>query len=221
MGDGKSEVGAAAWAGRESAGRAAEQSGRHGHRVGFCRASGFCLTVVITAAIVGVGVLGGLPADAGMDLHEALQLQTPKERIEAPDFQLPDFTGKKVRLKDYRGRMVFLNFFATWCGPCREEMPDLQRLSDVYQRKGLAMLAVSVGEGARMVRGFVRDLRISFPALLDEDGSVSYRYGIRPIPVSFLVDRDGAIVWRAMGAREWDSAEVRQYLDRMLKSPRK
>ncbi len=220
MGGRESEVGAAACAGRETAGRAAEQSGRHGHRADLWRASRFRLTVVITAAIVGVGALGGSPAD-GMDLHQALQLQTPKERIEAPDFQLADFAGKKVRLRDYRGRMVFLNFFATWCGPCREEMPDLQRLSDVYRRKGLAMLAVSVGEGARAVRGFVRDLRISFPALLDEDGSVSYLYGIRPIPVSFLVDRDGAIVWRAMGAREWDSAEVRQYLDRMLESPRR
>jgi peroxiredoxin len=100
-------------------------------------------------------------------------------------------------------------------------MPDLERLSESYRNKGLVILAVSVGQDARTVRSFMQELRLSFPAVLDEDGAVSHLYGIRPIPASFLVGRDGAILWRAMGAREWDSAEVRQYLDRRLADPRR
>ncbi len=176
---------------------------------------------MVTTTILGFGPPGVSPCNAATDVLQALELQAPKERIEAPDFQLADFAGQIVRLRDYRGKVVFLNFFATWCGPCRDEMPDLGRLSDAYRSKGLVVLAVNVREGAGTVRSFIRDLRLSFPAVLDEDGAVSYIYGIRPIPVSFLVNRDGAIVWRAMGAREWDSTEVRQYLDRMLASPRR
>ncbi len=147
---------------------------------------------------------------------QLLGLQPPKEEIEAPDFALQDLNGRRIRLADYHGKVVFLNFFATWCVPCRLEMPSMERLSRTYRDKGLVVLAVDVREGARTVRPFMQELRLSFPALLDEDGSVGYVYGIRPLPATFLVGRDGKILWRAFGARDWDTQESRQYFSRLL-----
>ena len=151
------------------------------------------------------------PVRAGTDPLRALMLQAPGESVEAPTFSLPDLTGRKIQLKDYRGRLVFLNFFATWCGPCREEMPGMERLFRAYQDKGLAVLAIDMQESAKTVRPFVQELKLSFSSLLDTKGSVSHEYGIRALPGSFLVGRDGNILWRAMGGREWDAPEMLNY----------
>jgi peroxiredoxin len=156
------------------------------------------------------------PVCAGTDPLRALGMQAPGESVEAPMFSLPDLTGKKIQLKDYRGRLVFLNFFATWCGPCREEMPGMERLFRTYQDKGLVVLAINMQESAKTVRPFVEELKLSFPALLDTKGSVSHEYGIRALPVSFLVGRDAHILWRAMGSREWDTPEMRNYFGQAI-----
>ena len=147
---------------------------------------------------------------------KALGLQTPKEEVEAPDFSLPDLTGKKIRLKDFRGKVVFLNFFATWCAPCRLEMPAMERLHWSYKDKGLVVLAVDIRESAKTVRAFTQELKLSFPALLDQKGSVAYTYSVRPVPATYLIGRDGKILGRAFGAREWDSSEARKYFASVL-----
>ena len=92
----------------------------------------------------------------------------------------------------------------------------MERLFQGYKDKGLQVLAVDIREGAKAVRAFVQELKVSFPVLLDEDGSVGYMYGIRPLPATYLVDRNGQIAWRAFGAREWDSQESREYFSRLL-----
>lgn len=147
-------------------------------------------------------------ASAGTDTLQALGLTAPNETLSAPTFTLPDLTGKKIRLKDSQGKLVLLNFFATWCGPCREEMPSMERLYHTLQEKGLIILAVNIQESAKTVRPFIQELKLSFPVLLDSTGSVSREYGIRALPVSFLVGRDGNILWRAMGGREWDAPDA-------------
>ena len=157
-----------------------------------------------------------LPLDAGTDALQALGLQVPNEPLEAPAFGLLDLGGKRIQLKEFRGKLVFLNFFATWCGPCREEMPGMDRLYRAYQDKGLMILAVNMEESAKTVRPFVQELKLSFPAVLDAKGSVSREYGIRALPVSFLVGRDGNILWRAMGGREWDTPQLREYFARVV-----
>lgn len=164
------------------------------------------------------GILPGLawPAPAAADAFEALALQEPKEQVEAPDFRLPDVTGKELRLKDFRGRVVFLNFFATWCEPCRLEMPAMERLSRTYKNKGLVVLAVDMQESAKGVRAFMQELKLSFPAVVDADGSVGFMYGVRPIPATYLVARDGQILWRAFGARDWDTPEAHAYFAKVL-----
>ena len=160
------------------------------------------------------------PVCAGTDLPRGLRLQAPSESVDAPAFSLPDLTGKKIQLKDYRGKLVFLNFFATWCGPCREEMPGMERLFRAYRDRGLVVLAVNMQQSAKTVRPFVQELKLSFPSLLDAEGSVSHDYGIRALPVSFLVGRDGTILWRAMGGREWDTPEMRNYIGQVVAEKR-
>ncbi|HSB81134.1 MAG TPA: TlpA disulfide reductase family protein [Candidatus Methylomirabilis sp.] len=165
-----------------------------------------------------LGTLLGLawPVFAATDPFETLGLQEPKEHVEAPDFTLPNGAGKKLQLKDFRGGVVFLNFFATWCEPCRLEMPGMERLSQAYKNKGLVVLAVGMHESAKRVRAFMQELKLSFPAVVDADGSVGFMYGIRPIPTTYLVARDGQILGRAFGARDWDSPEAHAYFGRLL-----
>jgi thiol-disulfide isomerase/thioredoxin len=157
-----------------------------------------------------------LPADAGTDALRILGLQAPNEALEAPTFALSDLTGKKIQLKDFRGKLVFLNFFATWCGPCREEMPGMERLSHTYRDKGLVVLAVNFKESAKAFRPFVQELKLSFPTVLDGAGSVTYEYGVRALPVSFLIGRDGNVLWRAIGGREWDTKEMQDHFAQIV-----
>jgi len=156
------------------------------------------------------------PAAAAKHYFQLLGLQPPKEAVEAPDFSLKDLNGRTVRLTDFRGKVVFLNFFATWCVPCRLEMPAMERLHRDFKDKGLVVLAVDIQEGAKTVRPFVQELKLSFPALLDGDGSVAIMYSVRPVPATYLISRDGRIVWRAFGAREWDNRDSRQYFSQLL-----
>lgn len=187
---------------------------RHGNRrAGDCGGpkilQGFWLSILLILACA-------QPAVAGSDALQALGLQSPNEPVAAPLFGLPDLNGKRIQLKELRGKLVFLNFFATWCGPCREEMPGMDRLFRAYQDRGLMVLAVNMQESAKTVRPFVQELKLSFPAVLDAKGSVSHEYGIRALPVSFLVGRDGNLLWRAMGGREWDTPQLREYFARAV-----
>lgn len=117
----------------------------------------------------------------------------------APDFLLPDASGRWFRLSDFRGeKAVLINFWATWCPPCREEMPQFEQL---YRSRGheLAILAVNLRESAEDVESFFEELDLTFPALLDADGRVSRRYNIRPMPTSYVVDKQGVIRGRYFG----------------------
>jgi thiol-disulfide isomerase/thioredoxin len=184
------------------------------HAPGVVRATGSCVWLVALASGFLLGLAGF--ACAAPDPLEALGLQAPKEQVEAPDFTLPDISGKKLRLKDLRGKVIFLNFFATWCEPCRLEMPAMERLSQTYKDKGLVVLAVDMHESAKSVRTFMQELKLSFPAVVDGDGSVGFMYAVRPIPATYLVARDGQILWRVFGARDWDRPEVHAYFANML-----
>ncbi len=135
----------------------------------------------------------------------------------APDFALNDLAGRAHRLSAYRGKIVFLNFWATWCPPCREEMPGMEQL---YRRLGhddFAMLAVNEDEdGAPAVRRFVDGMGLSFPVLVDEKGTVPPRYGVTGYPETFIIDRNGQVLKRFIGPADWDSEELRSYFAQLL-----
>ena len=118
----------------------------------------------------------------------------------APGFTLKDLDGKTVNLSDYRGRPVLLNFWATWCGPCRGEMADLQVVYEAHKDQGFTVLAVDLEENANVVRSFMQSRGLTFLALLDSDGQVGHRYKVEAIPTSFFLDRDGVIRDKQIGS---------------------
>ncbi|VAW89280.1 hypothetical protein MNBD_GAMMA18-1752 [hydrothermal vent metagenome] len=135
----------------------------------------------------------------------------------APTFTLQDLAGEKQPLAQWRGKLIMLNFWATWCGPCRAEMPGMERLWQRYRDEGLVVIAVSVDEGmARRVAKFIEILKLSYPILLDVEGIVSDRYQVSALPHSFLIDGDGKLIASVVGEQEWDSPEAYALIESLL-----
>jgi peroxiredoxin len=152
----------------------------------------------------------------------ALQMQHSGSRagFEAPGFSLPDLDGVTHDLASYRGKVVFLNVWATWCPPCREEMPSMNRLHERYAREGLVVLAVSQDEGPKEgVEAFARGLGLTFPILLDPEGVVPPRFGVTGYPETFLIDRAGRIVRHVVGPADWFSDGARAEIEALLRAP--
>ncbi len=126
----------------------------------------------------------------------------------ADDFTLSSLESSDVKLSDYRGKVVFLNFWATWCPPCRSEMPSMDRLYGKLHESGLEILAVDLQEPKDTVRKFVKDNKLAFTVLLDTKGAVGGAWGAQSIPTTYLIDRKGGILARTIGGREWDSPDM-------------
>jgi len=138
---------------------------------------------------------------------------------EAPEFRLRDLQGKTISLSQFKGKVVLLNFWATWCGPCRIEMPAMERLYRSLSRKDFEILAVSTDpQGTAVTRPFQRDMGLTFPILHDPDMRTGLTYGARTLPLSFMVDRQGVIRKKIFGARDWDSSEARELIQMLMKS---
>jgi peroxiredoxin len=139
---------------------------------------------------------------------------------QAPNFQLADLNGNELSLANYRGKVVLLNFWATWCGPCRVEMPAMQLLYQDFDRTDFEILAVSTDpQGMAVTRPFRDSLGLGFPILHDSDFRVGVMYGARTLPMTFLLDRDGIITHRIFGARDWQSPEARQIIQTLVRRP--
>jgi peroxiredoxin len=137
------------------------------------------------------------------------QLITPlADKKLAPNFKLSDMDGKSHQLSDYRGQPVIINFWATWCPPCREELPSMNRGWAKIKSQGIAMLAINVGEDEDTIFTFTGDYPIDFTILLDSSAEVINQWPIKGLPTTFVVDPQGRIVYRAIGGREWDAEEL-------------
>lgn len=146
----------------------------------------------------------------------------------APEIDLPGLVAESYSLKSYTGKVVLVNFWASWCAPCIEEMPALEKLYQTYKDQGLMVLSVAVDDQREALDGFRRDLGITFPIALDEKGDVKNRYKITGYPETFLVDREqklqlfpdpdnGSPVVRVVGPRRWDGPSAKRYIEQLLK----
>ena len=135
---------------------------------------------------------------------------------QAPGFELPLLDGERLSLAGLEGRVVLLNFWATWCKPCEDEMPAMARLYEALREGGFELVAISVDEADADVQGFARRYALPFPVALDPDRQVSERYQTYRYPESFLVGRDGVIVERYIGPKEWDAPAYVERVRRLL-----
>jgi DsbE subfamily thiol:disulfide oxidoreductase len=139
------------------------------------------------------------------------------DRSAAPEFTLLNPAGKKVALKDFRGKLVLLNFWATWCDPCREEMPSMERLYRRFKDKGFVIVGVNVKDRRNDALSFLKELNITFPIVLDPDGQIGLLYGAWGLPATYLIDPKSIAIARAWGPADWDSPGARQLITELLK----
>ena len=167
-------------------------------------------------------LLSGFPARAQSKINYKVipNLEPMKETALTPEFSLPDPQGKKVSLKDFRGKVVFLNFWASWCEPCREEMPAMERLYQEFKDKRFVVFAVNVKDRKQDAIDFAKKFKLTYPVALDPEGQVGLLYGAWGLPTTYLIGPKGEGLARAWGPAEWYSPAARNLIKELLDGKR-
>lgn len=171
--------------------------------------------VTLTLAL-GLAVATAAGAADLNTLRQQTGLLGLREPVEVLDFDLLTLEGKTVKLSSFRGKVFLLNFWATWCGPCREEIPTMIKLYEKLSGQGFEIVAISVMEDASTVSTYVRNARMKFPVLLDADGEAAGGYGARAIPTTYVVDHRGYVIAGINGAIAWNTPAMEEYLRALL-----
>lgn len=178
------------------------------------------LTILVTISI-SIGLVlhykeSSLADNKNYAIH--LGIQEYSKPVEAKNFTLTDVYNKKVNLKSYRGKVVMLNFWATWCNPCRMEMPSMEKLYKQFKDKGLVIISIASGDTQKEVSSFMKEYRLTFPALLDYDYAVSDDYKVWAVPTTYFINAKGEIVGKAQGSRDWNNQDAAQYISSIFKA---
>jgi peroxiredoxin len=151
------------------------------------------------------------------ELFLKIGIQPIKGDTRAPNFCLKDLKGKKLELKNFKGKVIFLNFWATWCGPCKEEMPSMETLYQQFKEKDFVFISISVDyEGGKPVKEFIEKERYTFPVLLDPKYETLDLYKVKGIPTTILIDKNKKMIGKAIGPRNWKSPEVISLLNLLI-----
>ena len=150
---------------------------------------------------------------------EKQALHASPDKPVAPEFELKDIDGKVHKLSDYRGKVVIVNFWATWCPPCRFEIPSMERAQKKLANDNIIILAINIGEDEDTIFEFIGDYNINFPILMDLDSSTIKNYPVVGLPTSYVVDPKGKTVYRAIGGREWDDVTIINKLRALSTNP--
>jgi thiol-disulfide isomerase/thioredoxin len=132
------------------------------------------------------------------------------------DVALQSLEGDTVNLEKYKGKIVFLNFWTTWCESCRDELPSMGKLYDKLRNRDFAMVALDLEQPASMVKEFVQEFKLPFTVLLDSDGKAKSLFGVGTIPTTFILDKEGRVIGTAVGPREWDSKKSIALFEHLL-----
>jgi peroxiredoxin len=135
----------------------------------------------------------------------------------APNFTLKSNTGKNIKLSELRGQVVLLNFWASWCGPCRQEMPLLEKLQQRYSALGFTVLGVNVEEDSSKAKSLLKDIPVSFPILFDTQNTVSEQYKVSAMPSTVMIDRNGNMRYLHKGYKPGDEAQYKKWVKQLIK----
>ena len=171
-----------------------------------------CLLVAVTA--VASADQETLPA-----LLKTLDLRAYPVRAAPPPFSGATLEGRPLSIAEHRGKVIVLNFWATWCVECRSEMPALQRLQREFAPRGFAIVGVNARESKDVVARYAKELGLTFPLVLDSDGKINVLYGVIGLPATFVVGRDGRAIAFAIGPREWQGEAARKLVQALLEEP--
>ena len=159
-------------------------------------------------------IVSMLLAVSALALAEAEPLHRVPDKPPAPEFSLKDMDDKVHQLSAYRGRVVIVNFWATWCPPCRFELPSMDKAYQILKQQDVVMLAINVGEDTDTIFSFTADYPVSFPLLLDKDAAVIKQYPVIGLPTSYIINPQGQLVYRVIGTRDWtDPTLLKTILD--------
>jgi len=139
---------------------------------------------------------------------------------EAVLFNLKDLNGVEISLSSFKGKVILVNFWATWCGPCKNEMPSLNKLYNTYRDKGLTVIGISIDRSAEAVRNFMKKIPLDLPVLLDGNLIISKKYKVFAYPTTFLIDRDGILREKFIGEEDWSDTELNTLIKRYLNGSR-
>ena len=176
---------------------------------------GFGRCLLTWVAILCLGILW---VGAGVDPFSKVDIKPVRDKKTAPNITLEYLKGGKVELKNViKGKVVFLNFWATWCGPCKEEMPSMEALYKQFNDRNFIFLAISVDyEGLKPVKAFIEKSHYTFPVLLDPKCDTLDLFAVTRIPTTFIIDKEGRILGRAIGPRNWKSPEIESILNQLI-----
>jgi peroxiredoxin len=160
---------------------------------------------LLVCALSAAGLSAG---ETVTDPMAALKISRMGAGNDMPAFTLEALDGQAVASADLKGKVVLLNFWATWCGPCKDEMPSLERLRKQFDPADVVVLSVTTDHQREGIQAFMKHLGLALPVLLDEDQEVSGSFMVRGLPTTFLVGKDGKLAGRAVGPRAWDSPEA-------------
>jgi cytochrome c biogenesis protein CcmG/thiol:disulfide interchange protein DsbE len=181
------------------------------------RKSGRLLLTIFLVLLVAVPIILITLKEKGSRSRFIRPLQEGKP---APNFTFPDLEGRKVSLSDFRGKVVLVNIWATWCPPCRDEMPSMQKLYERFKGEHFEIVAVSINtDGREAVARFMQQMNLTFPALLDPKEKIRSLYGITGVPESFIVDREGILVNKVIGPMDWSSPPVFDFFQELIQRP--
>jgi len=175
--------------------------------------------VSLGSVVALVGLLSwAVPVGSSPEAMKALGILEMRERTAAPNVTLSTLQGKPFSFNELRGKVVLVNFWATWCLPCQWEMPLMEKLYQTYKAKGFVIVAISLDrEGAAVVEPFVKERKLTYPVVLDPTFEGARQFGVRGVPATFLIGPDGFIKGVSYGPKEWDGPEARALIESLLR----
>ena len=164
----------------------------------------FLLGLAVLLILEPVRAAGSDDTDSAQLFRDMFIMQIPATG-DPVEIKLNDADGGPHKLSDFRGKIVFLNFWTTWCPTCRIEMPSMEKLHQQFKDAGLSMVTINLQEPSSRVKEFFKEFKLTFTALMDTGGEVGAGFGINQIPTTFILDKKGRIIGKTLGPREWDS----------------